>query len=941
LTAVFASSAQATGTYFSYSANGGTGAPAKQAYLTKNTYVNLSMQEPVRVGYTFLGWHTSASAKVPLYQPGEAVLVTKTMCLYAVWEADPATINVVHKDNMTGEILKQVTYTVTPSVKYGPYTAESFVGYCAGKLATGSAAATITPKPGTVHTITYAYNKFPTVTVTHRDNASGEILKQDVYSVAPGKYGPYLAETFSGYLAGKLVVGSTAASGTIVEGKPITITYGYDKVPMITVRHVDADTGDLLREDEYTVSAGVYGPYRAEVFADYLTGSLATGSAPASGTIGVGRHLIITYQYRKSTATINVFHRDRDTNALLRQDTHIVNAGLYGPYNADTFAGYGPGSLGTGSVQPSGTISNGQTLSIIYLYQKAPNKGTVNVIHRDRETNAILREDNYSVDAGNYGPYNAMTFAGYQAGTLAAYSAPATGTVGANQSVTVTYLYSKTPATATINYVHRDRDTNATLRHDVLTVPAGSYGPYNALTFAGYQAGTLAPGSGAPSGTIAAGQTINILYLYSKTPATATIVYEHLDFDTHAVLRRDTLTVNAGSYGPYNAMTFTGYDAGILAAGSAPASGNIAAGQTLTITYLYKKAVANATIIVEHRDQDTRAVLRSDTYTVPAGNYGPYTAMTFAGYGPGSWVAGSDPVSGTIAGGQTRTITFRYTKTNQNATIIVEHRDQDTRAVLRSDTYTVPAGSYGPYTAMTFTGYGPGSWVASSDPVSGTIAGGQTRTITFRYVKTTQQTATINVEHRDRDTNAILNRYSFTVNAGSYGPYNAEIFVDYESGTLANGSAPASGTIAGGQTITITYLYSRSIPLPKATIVVQHVYHLTHEPIKMQDTYTINAGAYGPYNPANIPGYVFLHWVSDSAPQSGTIGANQVFIITLCYIKDTDPVPGSGASHKLEGFEIVYDEPSIYTQEKVEDVTFTTTQPNTDDANEDAGFVFE
>lgn len=53
----------------SYNANGGNGAPSSQI-KTKDTALTLSLTEPTRPGYTFLGWSASPSSMTSEYQPG-------------------------------------------------------------------------------------------------------------------------------------------------------------------------------------------------------------------------------------------------------------------------------------------------------------------------------------------------------------------------------------------------------------------------------------------------------------------------------------------------------------------------------------------------------------------------------------------------------------------------------------------------------------------------------------------------------------------------------------------------------------------------------------------------------------------------------------------------------------------------------------------------------
>ena len=67
-----------------YNANGGSGAPAAQTEA-QGTALTLSSIQPTRVGYTFMGWATSAGGTV-VYQPGSVFSEGKDVTLYAVWE---------------------------------------------------------------------------------------------------------------------------------------------------------------------------------------------------------------------------------------------------------------------------------------------------------------------------------------------------------------------------------------------------------------------------------------------------------------------------------------------------------------------------------------------------------------------------------------------------------------------------------------------------------------------------------------------------------------------------------------------------------------------------------------------------------------------------------------------------------------------------------------
>ena len=78
-----------TVTYYS---NGGSGAPDPQSGLFGST-VTLSSEEPVREGYTFLGWSTDILATTAMYAPGDTMVLEENTLLFAVWQSNNYQIN--------------------------------------------------------------------------------------------------------------------------------------------------------------------------------------------------------------------------------------------------------------------------------------------------------------------------------------------------------------------------------------------------------------------------------------------------------------------------------------------------------------------------------------------------------------------------------------------------------------------------------------------------------------------------------------------------------------------------------------------------------------------------------------------------------------------------------------------------------------------------------
>ena len=249
---------------------------------------------------------------------------------------------------------------------------------------------------------------------------------------------------------------------------------------------------------------------------------------------------------------------------------------------------------------------------------------------------------------------------------------------------------------------------------------SSAYGTYPGRTFQDYMAfsatrqGLVYPALWVDSSIFATTGTVNVRHVYADTNVT-------FDSETHVV--------NAGPYGPYPAKNLAGYTA-VLAPGSDPASGFINAGETKNITWLYSRVQQQATINVLHLDLQSFMVLELENHSITAGAYGPYLPKSFTGYGDGTLFPGSADPSGTIAGGETKTIIYGYNKLVNN--VVVRH-EATNGTLLREDSYQVPVGLYGPYSADTFPGYYPGNWDSSSAPPVGFVTNPST-VIVIRFV---------------------------------------------------------------------------------------------------------------------------------------------------------------------------------------------------------------
>lgn len=110
----------------SYNANGGSEPPSSQTKWKDQT-LTLSSDKPTRTGYTFKGWGTSASDTTVDYSAGGSYTANASDTLYAIWDANSYTYNIVYKSSSgtqlgTATIAKDYGTTNTISPK-------SFTGY--------------------------------------------------------------------------------------------------------------------------------------------------------------------------------------------------------------------------------------------------------------------------------------------------------------------------------------------------------------------------------------------------------------------------------------------------------------------------------------------------------------------------------------------------------------------------------------------------------------------------------------------------------------------------------------------------------------------------------------------------------------------------------------------------------------------------------------------
>ncbi|NQM04896.1 YSIRK-type signal peptide-containing protein, partial [Streptococcus suis] len=491
----------------------------------------------------------------------------------------------------------------------------------------------------------------------------------------------------------KLVPAAIPANetGKVVEGTT-TVTYVYELLQGDVIVHYVDTEGNTIADDvtdtQITDTGTDYNTkedHKPEKIVNDETGDVyyilpkdevKAGSAPETGKVVEGT-TEVTYIYQKA-GSVNVNYVDTEGNVLKAPvadvtdgkpgsgyDTVLdnklasisVDGKLYrlapaNTYNVGTVSGdnnltaVGNGKA-TGIDATTGTVEAGTTKEITYVYQEV--KGDVVVEYYDTEGNQIAKtvvdeEDKsvgtvYNTDEDNK-PETITT----EDGTVYYYkevkdtSAPTTGKV-AETTTTVQYVYEKA-GSVNVNYV----DVNGTeIKADVLDVENGKPGSdydtlvdnrpdtivakdgktYKLVPAGDYPVGTVAADSNlasddTPTGAVEAGVTKEVTYVYQEVKGDVIVHYVDQDGKPISGTTDDgkqtestvTDTPESSTGTPYNTTdlrpnTITTADGKIYkrvpAATIGKEDGKVVEGTT-SITYVYEEVKGD--VVVEYYDTE-------------------------------------------------------------------------------------------------------------------------------------------------------------------------------------------------------------------------------------------------------------------------------------------------------------------------------------------------
>ena len=584
-----------------------------------------------------------------------------------------------------------------------------------------------------------------------------------------------------------------------------------------------------------------------------------------------------------------------------------------------------------------------QTITLIYTEPDAAESITIT------STNAAR---SIAVPYGTTWTASVTADIGYSAGTLSA----ASGTIEDSTTISITQAVLQTftltlPATTnqiiTLTYDEPNEAAQiitSTNSSQTITVSYGTYWTATVVANAGYNTGTLSPGS---TGTVTDNVSITItaatiqifsLNLVPTQNQTITLTYIRTDQVVRTVLSSDivqSIDVEYGTTWTAYVTPNAGYDAGALSPG---ASGTVtdntiisateATGQMFTLTL---STVAHQIITLTYTEPNesaqTIASTNTDQYiSVPYGTTWTAIVSPDTGYDAGALSPGSSGtvtanviISAAVATLQTFTLTLAATE-NQTITINYVEPDETENTVTSTNNaqeFTVHYGTTWTATIVADAGYNVGTLSSSSGTITNnvTITASQAiiKTFTLSLAATENQTITLVYTEPGQSAQTVTSNsttQSFTVKYGTAWTASATADTGYNAGALSLGS---SGTVTGNTTITIEQATLQTFTL--TLIATEHLtVTLTYtEPDNTVQIVTLKNGSQDITVPYGTT------WTASSVGDTGyTDGVLTPGISGTI----TGNVTVTASGEELQTFNL-----SVYTSDLHQTVTLTYTEP--------------
>ena len=458
----------------------------------------------------------------------------------------------------------------------------------------------------------------------------------------------------------------------------------------VTVVHIDASTGKVLKTEDYAKTTDGQIAHDAkqgtgyvtapEEFAGYKYTTMGYQSAPAEGIVKQGiQRVVYLYVPADKKGSVDVVHKTTDGQILADVKPVVTDVNVGTAYDTEkgNFNGYHFVGMAEDSAAADGVVSEG-IKHVIYLYEKdvtpEVKKGNVDVTYV-AEDGTVLEATSDVVKDGEIGSNYETTqknFDGYHFVRMGEFSADATGNVEEGTKHVV-YVYAKNPeekkGSVDVKYI----TTDGKVLEDVASVkdnaPVGEDYTTEEKSFDGYHFIGMDKTSDPATGVVAEG-TKHVIYVYEKD-VTPEVKKGNVDVtyvtEDGKVLEATSDVVKDGEIGSNYETTqksFDGYHFVRMGEFSANKTGQVEEG-TKHVVYVYAKDLEEkkGSVDVKYitKDGDVLEDVTSVKDNAPVGEDYTTEEKTFAGYHFVGMAKTSDPATGVVAEG-TKHVVYVYAK---------------------------------------------------------------------------------------------------------------------------------------------------------------------------------------------------------------------------------------------------------------------------------------
>ena len=738
--------------------------------------INIPADEPVRTGYTFLGWAASDSATQPDASLGTLTVETdpdNPLTFYAVWEANEYTLTITYEttDDKDAEVFASITNPYEEDVTYGDtYTVASpdIPGY----ELVDSTQATITGTMNSVNgvQVTVTYQPLPyTLTINYEFADGGEAAPTYTDNAV------YFNTDYS--VGSPAVTGYTPdidpVTGTMdtVGGKTVTVTYTANSYTATFLN----DNGSEFASDDFAFDSAITAPAGTPVKTGYTFQgwSRTQGATTPDASLGNmdsvdGVTFYPVFSINSYTLTVVTKYSDGHEADVTTTSTVVYDTA----YDATPpeVTGY---SWTADNAVAGNMPANDLTVTITYTPHAAGL--TIQYKYADGTQAAADYTDNNLAVNAPYGPIASPTIIGYTPD-----KETVSGTMTSETVVeVVTYYPNKHDITVTTTYSDGSQPDSTVTDSQV---PFGTAYDKTPAEVTGY---TWAATGDAYTGTMP-DQDVVITVTYTPIDYTLTVITKYSDGSVADATSTETKHIN-DAYDVTPAEV-TGY----TWAADKDVSGTMGAGD-LTITITYTPIDYTLTVITKYSDGSVADATSTETKHI--NDAYDVTPAEVTGY---SW-ASDVSVTGTMGAGDL-TITITYTPINYNIKVITTYTDGANEPLETNQ--TVAYGAHYDKTPAEVTGY---SWTATGDDLTGTMPARDIEiNITYTPIKYALTITYATTDGHDEVFDNITNPYEDDVDFGANYTVASPVITGYQ--LVDATQATITGTMdENGATYTVQY----------------------------------------------------------------------------------------------------------------------------------------